>query len=67
MATDASTNIADEARQLLRAHGEEAPLIAAMRADERFANGDIDAFHYWIKVRNAIETLMRPLPGTTVQ
>jgi len=43
--------------QLIRSYGEEARLIAAHRADALLDNGDIDGFHAWKRIANALASL----------
>lgn len=45
------------AGQLIKTYGDEARLIAARRADALLDNGDIDGFHAWKRVANALASL----------
>lgn len=47
------------AKMLVDRHGDEAPVHAAMRADELLADGDIDGQHIWTRIQRAIEELLR--------
>lgn len=47
-------------------HGNEAPVHAAMRADELLAEGDIDGQRIWLRVLRAIEDLLRGRGGDPV-
>lgn len=44
---------------LIREHGDEADLVAAMRADEFFEKGDVDGSAVWRRVLNAIKEIQR--------
>ena len=54
-----STNV------LIREHGEEAPIEAAMRADTMLERGDFDGCAVWRRIVKATETLLadRKPPG----
>ena len=57
------------ANVLVKQHGQDAPIEAAMRADAMLDNGDLDGYAVWKRVIKAVEELMskkRP-DGTTVQ
>ena len=45
------------ANLLLKQHGLDAPINAAMRADAALAKGDIDGFRVWCKILDAIDRL----------
>ncbi len=45
------------AHLLIKRHGDDAPIEAAMRADERLAAGDIDGKAVWLRIVKAIEEL----------
>lgn len=47
------------ARLLVDRHGDEAPIHAAMRADELMADGDMDGRRIWLRIKNAIDELLR--------
>ncbi len=47
------------AKLLVDRHGDEAPLHAAMRADELLAEGDVDGQQIWKRILSAIEELLR--------
>lgn len=53
---------------LIQQHGEEAPEMAAELADEAMAVGDIEARQIWLRIRTAIEELLKnePEPGDTI-
>jgi triphosphoribosyl-dephospho-CoA synthetase len=56
------------AQLLVKRHGPEAAIQAAMRADELLAEGDIDGQRIWLRIVKAIEELQRPKPepGETI-
>ena len=45
------------ASELIKQHGEDAPIHAAMRADEMLAAGDIDGQATWKRILAAVEEL----------
>ena len=45
------------ANLLIRQHGTDAELAAAMKADEMLAAGDIDGQRVWLRVMKAIQQL----------
>ena len=52
------------ANELIEQHGEDAPLHAAMRADERLAAGDMEGEAVWLRIVKAIaELLSEERPG----
>ena len=57
------------ANVLVKQHGQDAPIEAAMWADAMLDNGDLDGYAVWKRVIKAIEELMsRERPdGATVQ
>ncbi len=50
---------------LLKHHGEDAPIEAAMRADAMLDKGDLDGYAVWRRILRAVEEL-REGPGTWV-
>ncbi len=57
------------ANVLVKQHGQDAPIEAAMRADAMLDNGDLDGYAVWKRVIKAVEELLskdRP-DGATVQ
>ena len=50
------------AQLLVRQHGEDAPIHAAMRADAMLDKGDLDAYAVWKRVLKAIEELQETGP-----
>ena len=57
------------ANLLVKQHGEDAPIHAAMRADAMLEKGDLDGYAVWKRVLRAVEELLsRDRPErTTVQ
>ncbi len=47
------------AQALLKQHGADAPIQAAMRADELLEAGDLDGAAVWRRVLRAVEELLR--------
>ena len=46
------------AKMLVDQHGDDAPLHAAMRADELSAEGDMVGQRVWMRIKDAIEELL---------
>ena len=46
------------ANELIEQHGEDAPILAAMRADELMAAGDMEGRVVWIRIVKAVEELL---------
>ena len=61
-------NIYRSARVLVKRHGEDAPIHAAMRADELLEAGDLDGVSVWRRVLRAVEELQGtvPKPGEAI-
>ena len=55
------------ATELIKRHGDEAPVQAAMRADDLLSKGDLDGRAVWMQIVKAIEVLLAagPRPGDT--
>ena len=53
---------------LVKQHGEDAPIQAAMRADATLEAGDLDGLAVWKRILRAVEESQRvePGPGTEV-
>ena len=51
------------ANVLIRHHGEDATLEAAMRADAMLERGDLDGYAVWRRILRAVENLCRTEPG----
>ncbi len=50
------------ARLYIEQHGDEAPIIAAMKADGLMERGDMDGRAAWLRVVRAIKDLLRSGP-----
>ncbi len=46
------------ANVLIKQHGDEAPIHAAMRADELLEAGDMDGKAVWVRIMKAVEELL---------
>ena len=46
------------ANELLKQHGDEAPIHAVMRADEMLAKGDLDGQATWKRILQAVDELL---------
>ncbi len=46
------------ANEIIKQHGEDAPIHAAMRADELMETGDMDGRVVWLRIVKAIEELL---------
>ncbi len=46
------------ANELIEQHGEDAPIEAAMRADELATDGDMEGRAVWLRIVKAIEELL---------
>lgn len=55
------------ANLLVKQHGTDAPIHAAMHADEMLARGDMAGCRVWFGVVEAIEWLLAPRQGDSVQ
>ena len=51
------------ANVLMKRHGEDAPIQAAMRADAMLEKGDLGGYAVWKRVLRAVEELQRAEPG----
>ncbi len=47
------------AQVLVKQHGEDAPVHAAMRADAMLEAGDLDGYAVWRRILRAVEELQR--------
>ncbi len=56
------------AQALIKQHGEDAPIEAAMRADAMLEAGDLDGVATWRRILRAVEELQgtEPKPGEAV-
>lgn len=55
----AEIDIWRSAKRLVGQHGDDAPLVAAQRADELLARGDVEGQAVWKRILRAIEELAR--------
>ncbi len=46
------------AHELIEQHGEDAPIHAAMRADELMDAGDMEGLAVWVRIVKAVEELL---------
>ncbi len=53
---------------LVKRHGQDAPIEAAMRADAMLDKGDLDGYAAWKRILRAVEELQgsEPKPGEAV-
>jgi hypothetical protein len=56
------------AHLLVKRHGQDAPIEAAMRADAMLDKGDLDGYAAWKRILRAVEELQgtAPKPGEAV-
>ncbi len=54
------------ANLLVKQHGEDAPIHAAMRADAMLEKGDLGGYGVWRRIMRAVEELQEVEPGTRV-
>ncbi len=56
------------ANLLVKRHGQDAPIEAAMRADAMLEKGDLDGYAVWKRILRAVEELQgtAPKPGEAV-
>ncbi len=50
------------AQALIKQHGQDAPIHAAMRADAMLDKGDLDGAAVWRRILRAVEELQGPEP-----
>ena len=60
MTTD--LDIYRSAKLMIDQHGDEAPIHAAMRADELMAAGDMDGYAAWKRIVGVVDDLLRVEP-----
>ncbi len=51
------------AQVLVKHHGQDAPIQAAMRADAMLEKGDLDGYAVWKRILRAVEELQRVEPA----
>ena len=49
---------------LVKRHGDDAEVVAAKRADELLAQGDVDGQRIWKRILAAVQELQRTEPAT---
>ncbi len=54
------------ANLLVKRHGTDAPVEAAMRADAMLEKGDLDGLAAWKRILRAVEELQGTVPGARV-
>jgi hypothetical protein len=54
------------ANLLVKRHGDDAPIHAALRADAMLEKGDLDGYAVWKRILRAVEELQRVEPGARV-
>ena len=54
------------AQVLVKQHGDDAPIHAAMRADAMLEKGDLEGYAVWRRILRAVEELQRVEPGARV-
>ena len=52
-------DICRAAKLLVDRHGDDAPIHAAMRADELMDQGDMEGRAVWLRIKEAVEELLR--------
>ncbi len=52
---------------LVKQHGDDAPIQAAMRADAMLEAGDLDGYGVWRRILRAVEELRRAEAGPGMQ
>ena len=57
-ATTSDLDIYRAANELIKQHGDKAPIHAAMRADELLEAGDMDGKAVWLRIAKAAEELL---------
>ena len=65
----ADIDIYRSANVLIRKHGEDAAIEAAMRTDAMLDKGNLDGYAVWKRIVRAVEEIQRaePAPGETTQ
>ena len=64
--TPTEIDIYRSAQVLVKQHGDDAPIHAAMRADAMLEKGDLDGYAVWRRILRAVEELQRVEPGARV-
>ncbi len=55
------------ANVLVKQHGQDAPIEAAMRADAMLDKGDLDGYAVWRRILRAVEQLRTGEPGPSAR
>ena len=50
------------ANELIKQHGDDAPIQAAMRADEMLEKGDLDGKRVWLRIMKAVDEMLAKEP-----
>jgi hypothetical protein len=58
VAMTSDINIYRSAYELIIQHGDEAPIHAAIRADEMLEAGDMDGKRVWLRIMKAVDELL---------
>ena len=61
--TVSDLDIYRSAKLLVKQHGKEAPIHAALNADAMLEKGNLDGQRVWLRVLKAIEVLLEEWPG----
>ena len=61
--TVSDPDIYRSAKLLVKQHGKEAPIHAALNADAMLEKGDLDGQRVWLRIRKAIDVLLDTRPG----
>ncbi len=56
----------EKAQILVKRHGQDAPIEAAMRADELLERADLDGYTVWKRILRAVGELQETAPGARV-
>lgn len=56
-------DIYSSANELIKQYGKDAPIHAAMRADELMEKGDMEGPRVWIRIVRAVEELLSKKPA----
>ena len=54
------------ARLLIDQHGDDAPIHAAMRADQMLDAGNLEGKRVWLRIKDAIEQMLSETPAGRV-
>ena len=60
-------DIYSSSKALVKQHGQDAPIQAAMRADAMLDKGDLDGYAAWKRILRAVEELRWAEPGPGAQ